>query len=474
MSPKKFPKGFDPYHRWFGIPPGKRPPTHYQLLGIASDESSSDVIAAAADRQTEFVNRFSQGEHAEVAQTVLYEIEEAKLCLLSHKLRSQYDARLSQKRSNTRRKSKSLRPASSSRGTRTVGEETEIVRSFAGVVSILVVAFLVVIGASFLLPWKQFFADDSVKMTPPQAAAPDADKKPDADEKQNGAQPAVAKADVAVPQPKKKPNESKPEQKPPAAKPNTEGGWVSLFNGQNLDGWKYATTDQSNNRENTTWSVDVDQGIIVSTGGDSNRIETEQEFQDFVFTMEYREFAEGEPARADSGLGVLVRAKGNARAPLAVAGFRWMNWVNDEQKKAVRKRGKIIELDPNAVEVKLGNHHGGLKAGSFHVAGTSIKHPNITNKRKPAKKPKKPIVLFMRTGTLKPVELKPDGGWNSCKIRCQGEKLTVHINDQLVNEATGLEIRAGNIAIRNQSARAEIRNVRIQPLSVSAKNNERL
>ena len=34
---------FDPYHKWLGIKPGRRPPSHYQLLGIDPDEKDPEV-----------------------------------------------------------------------------------------------------------------------------------------------------------------------------------------------------------------------------------------------------------------------------------------------------------------------------------------------------------------------------------------------------------------------------------------------
>ena len=36
LTTERVPVNFDPYHIWLGIPKGKRPPTHYQLLRIAS------------------------------------------------------------------------------------------------------------------------------------------------------------------------------------------------------------------------------------------------------------------------------------------------------------------------------------------------------------------------------------------------------------------------------------------------------
>lgn len=58
---------FDPYRKWLGIPPECRPPTHYQLLGIAPDERDLEVIDAA------------------------------KICLMDPAKRAEYDADLKRK-----------------------------------------------------------------------------------------------------------------------------------------------------------------------------------------------------------------------------------------------------------------------------------------------------------------------------------------------------------------------------------------
>ncbi len=98
-------KGFDPYHRWLAIPPGQRPPTHYQLLGISPDETDVEVIHAAALRQSAYVRNFQAGQHADEASRVLSELAEARAVLTDAARRKEYDARLGpqaahEKRSN--------------------------------------------------------------------------------------------------------------------------------------------------------------------------------------------------------------------------------------------------------------------------------------------------------------------------------------------------------------------------------------
>jgi hypothetical protein len=88
---------FDPYRKWLGIPEDQRPPTHYQLLGIAPDEQDIDVIEAAVLRQSAFVRNFQSGQHADDATRVLNEIAAARLCLVDRQKRAKYDADLRKK-----------------------------------------------------------------------------------------------------------------------------------------------------------------------------------------------------------------------------------------------------------------------------------------------------------------------------------------------------------------------------------------
>ncbi len=87
-------EGFDPYHKWLGIPPAEQPPHHYRLLGIAVFESDPDVIEHAADRQMAHVRSLATGKYAQHTQKLLNELAAAKVCLLSSKEKAAYDAAL--------------------------------------------------------------------------------------------------------------------------------------------------------------------------------------------------------------------------------------------------------------------------------------------------------------------------------------------------------------------------------------------
>ncbi|MCI0685428.1 MAG: hypothetical protein L0Y71_25285 [Gemmataceae bacterium] len=85
---------FDAYHKWLGIPKDQRPPSHYQLLGIAAGEADPEVIEEAAVRQTAHVRNYQIGPNAADATRILNEISHAKLTLLNPAKRRAYDEQL--------------------------------------------------------------------------------------------------------------------------------------------------------------------------------------------------------------------------------------------------------------------------------------------------------------------------------------------------------------------------------------------
>ena len=85
---------FDPYYKWFGIPPAEQPPNHYRLLGVDLFESDVDVIESAAEQRMTFLRSHSNGARMLIAQRLLNEVAAAKLCLSHEQRRAEYDERL--------------------------------------------------------------------------------------------------------------------------------------------------------------------------------------------------------------------------------------------------------------------------------------------------------------------------------------------------------------------------------------------
>ena len=90
----KMSAGFDPYLTWLSIHPEQQPPDHYRLLGLNRFESKPDVIENAMDGRLQFLAAFANGEHGEVAQRLIHEIEAAGVCLLNRDAKVGYDKQL--------------------------------------------------------------------------------------------------------------------------------------------------------------------------------------------------------------------------------------------------------------------------------------------------------------------------------------------------------------------------------------------
>jgi hypothetical protein len=85
---------FDPYECWLGIPADRRPPTHYDLLGLAPFESDAETIEQASLRRMSKVRQHQIGPRGELSQEILAELARARLILLDPDRRADYDATL--------------------------------------------------------------------------------------------------------------------------------------------------------------------------------------------------------------------------------------------------------------------------------------------------------------------------------------------------------------------------------------------
>ncbi len=89
---------FDAYHKWLGISPDDQPPHYYRLLGISLFEKDRTVIISALDQRQSFLKQKSVGAQGELAEPLLSELQQARLCLLNRLTKAQYDSTLREQR----------------------------------------------------------------------------------------------------------------------------------------------------------------------------------------------------------------------------------------------------------------------------------------------------------------------------------------------------------------------------------------
>lgn len=85
---------FDPYLEWLDIPADRRPPTHYDLLGLNAFESDTELIHTQAGERYAKVHKYQHGARGPYAERLLLELAAARDCLCDPHRKAEYDERL--------------------------------------------------------------------------------------------------------------------------------------------------------------------------------------------------------------------------------------------------------------------------------------------------------------------------------------------------------------------------------------------
>lgn len=194
-----------------------------------------------------------------------------------------------------------------------------------------------------------------------------------------------------------------------------ETGFVSLFDGQTLDGWKLIGKSGD--------GYGVKDGVIYCARGGGGNLLTEKEYSDFIFRFEFK-LEDG----SNNGVGIRAPADGDA----AYMGMEIQ--ILDE---GAADRGKWGKLRP-------AQYHGSIYD-----------------------------VVAARKGALKPV-----GEWNEQEITAIGRRIKVVLNGQTITDADlneitdpaiirkhpGLFRDRGHIGFLGHNDYLEFRNIRIKEL----------
>ncbi len=185
-----------------------------------------------------------------------------------------------------------------------------------------------------------------------------------------------------------------------------ESGFVSLFNGKDLDGWVI---------ENNGQFAAQDGMLVVNKG--TGWLRSAKQYGDFVLKIDFRFLEE----KANSGIFV-----------------RTASTSHDDDNG----------WPDNGYQVQCMDTIGGPNE---KPCGTMI----------PYGAP--PYQSESDLETLAKV-FRPTGQWNSYEITCQGENLTVKLNGAVITKATDIKHLRGHIGIQGEHGRVQFRNLRIKTL----------
>lgn len=195
---------------------------------------------------------------------------------------------------------------------------------------------------------------------------------------------------------------------------------VELFNGRNLDGWQHVLDDPTVSRE-AVWSVR--DGIIVCKGEPLGVLYSKEVLTDFRFVLEYRWAPGGKPGNS----GILTRINGPPRALPRCA----------EAQLQHGNAGDVLGLQGMAVAAGQPRF---FEVKAHRIAG------DIAGVRK-----------------LLDAE-HPAGEWNRVEVLAQGGSYTVWVNNQKVNEVTGVEVLAGPIGLQSEGGEIHFRRATVTRL----------
>lgn len=145
---------FDPYLKWLGIPKDRRPPTYYDILGLAPGESDDDAVRSAAQQRRHFVS-LKQGEgHDGEVRRILVQIDESVACLLVPTFKHEYDRRLKIGESKAgKTRTHPLPTWFEYLQVRIYGDGSGIVSTLIAIVLVIGTAFALMLWFSFQMPW---------------------------------------------------------------------------------------------------------------------------------------------------------------------------------------------------------------------------------------------------------------------------------------------------------------------------------
>jgi hypothetical protein len=195
---------------------------------------------------------------------------------------------------------------------------------------------------------------------------------------------------------------------------------MQLFDGKTLAGWgSFSIKDDVKLAD--VWSVK--DGMIVCKGKPLGYLYTQKTFTNYRLIVEWR----WAPGKKPGNSGVLLRITGEHK------------------------------FLPKCVEAQLQN---GSAGDIWAFAGATCKgSPARTRQVKGNKR----LGDFVGVGKIKANEKRP-GEWNRYEITMEGEVLSLIVNGEQVNVASGMDVVAGQIGLQSEGAEIHFRKVELTPL----------
>lgn len=202
---------------------------------------------------------------------------------------------------------------------------------------------------------------------------------------------------------------------------------ISLFNGENLDGWTVDVPEMDQDPKVKSPFVMRD-GLLVSLGTPGSHLITDTTYQNYRLEVQYRFAAE------PGNCGVLVHAS-TSRA--------------------------LYGMFPRSIEVQLMHEN----AGDFWCIVEDIRVPDMEKRRGPREKWGTTEDKLRRIPNLTDGSENPVGEWNTMIVECLNDSIKVWVNEDFVNYGFDCTAQKGKIALQAEGSEVEFRKVELTPIT---------
>lgn len=202
---------------------------------------------------------------------------------------------------------------------------------------------------------------------------------------------------------------------------------ISLFNGENLDGWHVDVPEMDENPDAINPFI-VRDGMLVSLGTPGGHLITDAEYANYRLHIEYR-FA-GKPGNC----GALVHAS----TPRA-----------------------LYKMFPKSLEVQMMHKN----AGDFWCIVEDIVVPDMEKRRGPKEEWGITEGKKRRIPNLTKKSENKVGKWNTMMIECLDREIKVWVNGDLVNYGYDCTTNKGQVAVQAEGSEVEFRKLELTQIS---------
>jgi len=188
-------------------------------------------------------------------------------------------------------------------------------------------------------------------------------------------------------------------------------GEVMLFNGRDLTGWTACLPEGTNMSD--VWSVQ--DGVLICKGQPNGYIRTEADYESYVLKLEWR----FNPVTRQAGnSGVLLRIVGPDKV--------WPRCVEAQLQSG--NAGDFWQIDEFP-----------MKADPQRTQGRNVRKTHAAE--------------------------RPVGEWNEYEIIVAGDRVTLKVNGETLNEAWEVLRTPGKIGLQSEGAEIHFRNIRLAPIA---------